>query len=170
VLFFAANARFGIFIGTAVFMVAVMTALLVTYAMTRRWPIMPVVSAIVVLVFGSLTLVLHDDTFIKVKPTIIYGLFGAVLAAGYVLDKPFLAIVLDSAFHLTGEGWRKLTLRWSVFFFAMALLNEAIWRTQSTDFWLNFKLFGFVPLLFVFAALQYPLMMRHSVEPAPAEK
>ncbi|HKD25775.1 MAG TPA: septation protein IspZ, partial [Xanthobacteraceae bacterium] len=80
------------------------------------------------------------------------------------------AIVLDSVFHLTPEGWRKLTLRWAVFFFALAVLNEAIWRTQSTDFWVNFKVFGFTAIIFVFAALQYPLMMRHAVEPASAEK
>ncbi len=170
VLFFAVNARFGIFAGTAVFMAAVLAALFVTYALIRRWPIMPLVSAVIVLVFGSLTIVLHDDTFIKVKPTIIYALFGAVLVAGYLLDKPFLAIVFDSMFHLNDEGWRKLTLRWATFFFAAAVLNEVVWRTQSTDFWLNFKLFGFVPLTFVFAALQYPMMMRHAIEPAPAEK
>jgi intracellular septation protein len=170
VLFFAVNARFGIFAGTAVFMAAVLAALFVTYALIRRWPIMPLVSAVIVLVFGSLTIVLHDDTFIKVKPTIIYGLFGAVLVAGYLLNKPFLAIVFDSMFHLTDEGWRKLTLRWAAFFFAAAVLNEVVWRTQSTDFWLNFKLFGFVPLTFVFAALQYPMMMRHAIEPTPAEK
>ena len=170
VLFFAANARFGIFAGTGVFMAAVVTALLVTYAMTRHWPIMPVVSAVIVLVFGGLTLVLHDDTFIKLKPTIIYALFGATLVGGYVLDKPLLAIVFDSMFHITPEGWRKLTLRWAVFFFALAVLNEVVWRTQSTTFWVNFKLFGFVPLTFVFAALQYKLLMRYADEPATAEK
>ena len=170
VLFFVANSRFGIFVATGAFMVAVVTALLVSYAMTRHWPIMPVVTAIVVVVFGGLTLVLHDDTFIKLKPTIIYVLFGGTLLGGYVFEKPFLAIVFDSMFHLTEEGWRKLTLRWVVFFFLLAVLNEAIWRTQSTDFWVNFKLFGFVPLTFAFAALQYPLLMRYAAEPAPAEK
>jgi len=170
VLFFAANARYGIFAGTGVFMVAVVTALLVSYTMTRQWPIMPVVTAIVVVVFGGLTLVLHDETFIKLKPTIIYALFGGILLGGYIFEKPFLAIVFDAMFHLTEDGWRKLTLRWAVFFFALAVLNEAIWRTQTTDFWVNFKLFGFVPITFVFAALQYPLMMRHAAEPAPADK
>src|SRR3984893_5614613 len=172
-LFFVANSRFGIFTATAVFMVAVVAALVVSYVMTRHLPIMPVVTAIVVLVFGSLTIVLHDETFIKLKPTIIYVLFGATLLGGYIFDKQFLAIVFDSMFHLTDEGWRKLTLRWSLFFFALAVLNEAIWRTQSTDFWVNFKLFGFVPLTVAFAALQYPLLMRYAAEPAepaPAEK
>jgi len=168
VLFFAANARLGIYAGTAVFMVAIVAALLVSYAMTRHWPIMPVVSAFIVLVFGGLTLALHDDTFIKLKPTIIYALFGAVLIGGYFFDKPLLSIVFDSMFHIDEEGWRKLTVRWAVFFFALAVLNELIWRTQSTDFWVNFKLFGFVPLTFAFAALQYPLLMRHAVEPTPA--
>jgi intracellular septation protein len=170
VLFFVANSRFGIFTATAAFMVAVVAALLVSYAMTRHWPIMPVVTAIVVVVFGGLTLVLHDDTFIKLKPTIIYALFGGTLLGGYIFDRQFLAIVFDSMFHLTDEGWRKLTLRWALFFFVLAVLNEAIWRTQSTDFWVNFKLFGFVPLTFAFAALQYPLLMRYAAEPTPAEK
>jgi intracellular septation protein len=167
VVFFVANSRFGVFAGTAVFMVAVIAALLVSYAMTRHWPIMPVVSAVVVMVFGGLTLMLHDETFIKVKPTIIYALFGGVLAWGYVFDKPLLAIVFDSMFHVTDEGWRKLTLRWTIFFFALALLNEAVWRTQSTDVWLASKVLVFIPLNFIFAALQYPLIARYHVEPEP---
>jgi len=170
VLFFLANSRFGIFAATGAFMAAVVAALLVSYAMTRQWPIMPVVTAIVVVVFGGLTLALHDETFIKLKPTIIYALFGGILLGGYILKKPFLAILFDSMFQLTPEGWRKLTLRWALFFFALAVLNEAIWRTQSTDFWVNFKLFGFVPITFVFAALQYPLLIRYAAEPAPAEE
>jgi intracellular septation protein len=170
VLFFLANSRFGIFAATGAFMAAIVAALLVSYAMTRQLPIMPVVTAIVVVVFGGLTLALHDETFIKLKPTIIYALFGGTLFGGYILEKPFLAILFDSMFHLTAEGWRKLTLRWALFFFALAVLNEAIWRTQSTDFWVNFKLFGFVPITFVFAALQYPLLIRYAAEPAPAEE
>jgi intracellular septation protein len=169
VLFFAANAKFGIFAATAAFMVAVVAAVLVSYVMIRQWPIMPVVTAIVVVVFGTLTLVLHDDTFIKLKPTIIYTLFGGILLGGYIFDRPFLAILFDAMFHLTAEGWRKLTLRWALFFLVMAVLNEAVWRTQTTDFWVNFKLFGFVPLTFLFAALQFPLLTRYAIEPAPAE-
>ena len=125
---------------------------------------MPVVTAIIVLVFGSLTLVLHDETFIKLKPTIIYALFGLTLLGGWLLDKPLLAIVFDAMFHLTDEGWRKLTLRWAVFFLVMAVVNEAVWRTQTTDFWVNFKVFGFTPLTFVFMALQYPLLMKYATE------
>ena len=170
VLFFAAYARFGIFAATATLMVAVVVALAVSYWSIRRWPIMPVVTVVVAIIFGGLTLALHDETFIKLKPTIIYLLFGGVLAGGYLFDRPFLAIVFDSMFHLTEEGWRKLTLRWAAFFFVLAALNEAIWRTQSTDFWVSFKLFGFTALTFAFAALQYPLMMRHAASEAQTER
>jgi intracellular septation protein len=166
VLFFVANSRFGIFAATAVFMAAVLAALLVSYAMTRRLPIMPVVTAIVVVVFGGLTLILHDATFIKVKPTIIYGLFGAVLMGGLVFNKPLLGMLFDSLFHLSDEGWRKLTLRWAIFFFALAVLNEIVWRNTSTDAWVTFKVFGVVPLTLVFGALQVPLLKRYAIEPA----
>jgi intracellular septation protein len=169
-VFFVANSRLGIFGGTAVFMVAIVVALGISYAMTRHWPIMPVVSAVIVLVFGGLTLILHDETFIKVKPTIIYALFGGALLVGYFFDKPLLEIVFDSVFHITDEGWRKLTLRWAGFFLFLAVLNEVVWRTQSTDFWVSAKLFGFMPLTFVFGALQVPLLMKYAVEPAPAEE
>jgi intracellular septation protein len=169
-LFFVANSRLGIFAGTAVFMVAIVVALGISYAMTRHWPIMPVVSAVIVLVFGGLTLILHDETFIKVKPTIIYALFGGALLVGYFFDKPLLEIVFDSVFHITDEGWRKLTLRWAGFFLFLAVLNEVVWRTQSTDFWVNAKVFGFMPLTFIFGALQVPLLMKYAVEPASGEE
>ncbi len=164
VLFFIANARFGIFAATAAFMVAVVVALGASYAMIRRLPVMPLVSAAIVIVFGSLTLVLHDETFIKLKPTIIYALFGIALLGGYVLQKPLLEIVFDSVFHIDQEGWRKLTLRWAAFFLVMAAVNEAVWRTQTTDFWVSFKLFGFVPLTLVFALAQIRLLEQHAIE------
>ena len=164
VLFFAANAKFGIFAATGVFMAAVLIALLITYYMTRHIAVMPVVTAIVVLIFGGLTLVLHDELFIKLKPTIIYVLFGSTLMGGLLFGKPLLGIVFDSVFHLRDEGWRKLTWRWALFFFALAILNEIVWRTQTTDFWVSFKLFGVVPLTFVFAALQYPLLTKYSLD------
>jgi len=164
ILFFAANARFGIFAATAGFMVAVLIALAVSYALTRHIEVMPIVTAIIVLIFGGLTLVLHDELFIKLKPTIIYLLFGGTLLGGLALGKPLLGMVFDQMFHLTDEGWRKLTWRWVLFFFALAVLNEIVWRTQTTDFWVSFKLFGVVPLTFLFGALQMPLINKYSVE------
>ena len=157
-----AGEKAGIFVATAVFMVAILVALAVSYALTRHLPVMALVTAVIVVVFGSLTLVLHDDTFIKMKPTIIYVLFGVILLGGLWFNKPLLAIVFDSMFDLTEEGWRKLTLRWAVFFLALAVLNEAVWRTQSTDFWVNFKVFGVLPLTFIFAALQFPLLQKYA--------
>jgi intracellular septation protein len=165
-LFFVANSRYGIFTATATFMVAVLAALAVSYVMTRRLPIMPVVTAVIVVVFGGLTLILHDATFIKVKPTIIYALFGAVLIGGLVFKKPLLGVLFDSLFHLTEEGWRRLTLRWAIFFFALAALNEIVWRNASTDLWVDFKVFVVVPLTFIFGALQVPLLRKYAVEPA----
>jgi intracellular septation protein len=169
----ASGERAGIFVATAVFMTTVVLALAVSYALTRHLPIMPLITAVIVLVFGSLTLMLHNELFIKVKPTIIYLLFGGVLLGGLAFGKPLLGTVFDSVFHLSEEGWRKLTLRWAVFFFALAVLNEIVWRTQTTDFWVSFKVFGVLPLTFLFAALQFPLMSKHAVpeteqgEPSP---
>jgi intracellular septation protein len=173
-IFFAANSRFGIFAATGAFMAAIVIALAVAYGLTRHLPVMPLVTAVVVLVFGTLTLVLHDELFIKVKPTIIYVLFGGVLLAGLGFGKSLLGVVFDSVFHLTEEGWRKLTLRWALFFLALAVLNEIVWRTQTTDVWVSFKVFGVVPLTFLFAALQYPLLTKYAApeteqaEPAQA--
>jgi intracellular septation protein len=172
VLFFAANARFGIYAGTAVFMVAIVVALAVSYALTRHLPIMPLVTAVIVLIFGGLTLVLHDELFIKVKPTIIYVLFASVLLGGLAFRKPLLGMVLDSVFNLTEEGWRKLTIRWAVFFLVLAVLNEIVWRTQTTDFWVSFKLFGVLPLTILFGALQVPLLTKYEIKDdaaSPAE-
>ena len=160
------DGRVGIFVATAVFMVAVVLALGVSYALTRHLPAMPLITAAIVLVFGSLTLLLHDEHFIKVKPTIIYVLFGVVLLSGLALGKPLLGMVFDSVFHLTEEGWRKLTLRWALFFLALAVLNEIVWRNTSTDIWVDFKVFGVMPLTFLFGALQMPLIKKYAAEPA----
>lgn len=165
-LFFFANTRYGIFVATATFMVAVLAALAVSFAMTRQLPIMPVVTAIIVVVFGGLTLILHDATFIKVKPTIIYALFGAILIGGLIFKKPLLGVVFDSMFDLTDEGWRKLTLRWAIFFLVLAVLNEIVWRNTSTNVWVDFKVFGVTPLTLIFGALQVPLLKRYAIEPA----
>lgn len=165
VLFFLANARWGIFAATAAFMGAIVIALAISYALSRHLPAMALVSAVIVVVFGGLTLALHDEQFIKLKPTIIYVLFGGVLLGGLAFGKLLLGMVFDSVFNLTGEGWKKLTLRWALFFLALAVLNEIVWRNFSTDFWVSFKVFGVVPLTFIFAALQYPLLQRYAAKP-----
>jgi len=164
VAFVIAYWRSDIFVATGVLMAGMVLTLAISYALTRHISVMPVVTLVVVLVFGSLTLYLHNDLFIKLKPTIIYVLFAATLLGGYIFNKPLLAIVFDSMFHLTGEGWRKLTLRWAAFFFFMAILNEIVRQTQTQHFWVNFKGFGFPALTFVFAALQYPLLTKYATE------
>ena len=132
---FPALAIFGgpLFVATALFVVATVISLVVSLALTRRLPILPLVSGIVVLVFGGLALWLHDKTFIKMKPTIINALFGGVLLGGLAFGKPLLGYVFESAFRLTDEGWRKLTLRWGVFLLLLAVLNEIVWRSVPTD-------------------------------------
>jgi intracellular septation protein len=160
----ASGEKIGIFVATAVFMLAILVSLAVSYALTRHLPVMAMVTAVIVVVFGGLTLVLQDDTFIKMKPTIIYLLFAGVLLGGLAFNRPLLAIVFDSVFDLTEEGWRKLTLRWAIFFLALALLNEIVWRTQTTDFWVSFKVFGVLPLTFIFAGLQYPLLQKYAAK------
>src|ERR1700710_213178 len=170
VVFFIASAKFNLFVATGSFMVAVVVAMTASYVVTRHIPMMALVTGIVVIVFGTLTLVLHDETFIKVKPTIIYGLFAAILGGGLLFGRSFIAIMFDQMFNLTPQGWRTLTLRWAFWFFAMAVLNEVIWRTQSTDFWVNFKVFGMVPLTMLFAITQMPLIKRYHLEPATLEQ
>ncbi|HMQ57366.1 MAG TPA: septation protein A [Rhizobiaceae bacterium] len=153
-----------IFIATALFMLATVIALSVSWALTRTLPLMPLISGIVVLVFGALTLWLHDEFFIKIKPTIINTLFGLILLGGLAFGKSFLGYVFDSAFRLDAEGWRKLTLRWGLFFLFLALLNEVVWRMLSTDAWVAFKVWGVMPITLAFTFSQMPLIMRHSVE------
>jgi intracellular septation protein len=160
-LFFAAYSRFNIFVATGVLMASVVVTLAVSYAMLRRIPVMPLVTAVIVLIFGSLTLVFHDETLIKIKPTALYLLFAAALFAGLALKKPILKILFDGALHVTEEGWRLLTWRWAFFFVSLAALNEIFWRTQTTDLWVKFKTFGFMPLTILFALAQAPLIMKH---------
>lgn len=163
-IFFGVNAAYGIFAGTAAFMVATIISLGLAWWLYRKIPVMPVVSAGLVLAFGGLTLYLHDETFIKLKPTIVYTMFAILLIGGLFARKPVLALLFGPVFDLTPEGWRKLTIRWAIFFVAMALLNEFVWRNFSTDTWVSFKAFGFLPITFLFAMSQVPLMQRYGVE------
>jgi intracellular septation protein len=169
VVFFVFNAKFHLFVATGAFMVAIVAAMIASYVVTRHVPLMAIVTGIIVLVFGTLTLALHDETFIKVKPTIIYSLFALVLGGGLLFGRSFIAIMFDQMFNLTPAGWRLLTMRWALFFAALAVLNEVVWRTQSTDFWVNFKVFGVTPLTMLFAIAQMPLVKRYHIEPVSLE-
>ncbi|WP_026791461.1 septation protein A [Pleomorphomonas oryzae] len=169
-VFFFANGRFGIFAATGAFMAAMAVALVASWMINRRLAIMPLVTGIVVAIFGTLTLVLHDDTFIKMKPTIVNSLFGGALLGGLLFGKTLLGYVFDGAFHLDDDGWRKLTIRWGLFFFLLAILNEVIWRTQTTEFWIAFKVWGIMPLTLAFSVAQLPLLSRHAVEQPGAPK
>jgi intracellular septation protein len=149
---------------TGVMMVTVIVTLGVSYALLRRIPIMPLVTAIIVIIFGSLTFYFHDETFIKMKPTALYLLFGGALLGGLAINRPLLPILFDGALNVTPEGWRKLTWRWAFFFLALAALNEIVWRNFSPGFWVGFKTFGIMPLTVLFALAQAPLVMRHEAK------
>jgi intracellular septation protein len=163
-VFFTVNARVNLFYGTGAFMAATAVSLIASWLLIRRIPIMPLVTGVVVLIFGGLTLYLQDELFIKLKPTIVNTLFGTTLLIGLFFGKSLLAVVFDAAFSLTDEGWKKLTLRWGIFFFVLAVLNEVIWRNFSTDFWVAFKVWGVMPLTFLFALTQVPLLTRYEAK------
>jgi intracellular septation protein len=158
-----------IFVATGVFIAASLASLTVSKLWLNHLPRMAVVNAVVVTVFGGLTLALHDELFIKLKPSIVNSLFGAILLGGLWLGRPVLPYVLDSVMSLTDEGWRKLTLRWGLFFFVLAALNEIVWRNFSTDFWVGFKVWGIMPITVAFALAQTPLIMRHELKDEEGE-
>ena len=160
----------GLFEATAAFMVATLIALAAGWMLERRLPVMPLVSGIFVLFFGGLTLVLADETFIKLKPTLVNTLFAAILFGGLATGRSLLKPLFGAAVQLTERGGSQLTLRWAVFFVVLAILNEIVWRNFSTDFWVSFKLFGIMPLTFVFAAAQTPLFLREQVPDDAADK
>jgi len=159
-----------IFVGTALFMVAMVISLIASRILMGTLPVMPLVTGFFVLVFGGLTLYLQNETFIKMKPTIVNLIFATVLMGGLVFGKSLLAYVFDSAFKLDDAGWKKLTLRWGVFFIVLAVLNEIVWRNFSTDFWVAFKVWGTMPLSIIFMMAQLPLLKAHSTEPLFEDK
>ena len=164
ILFFATYEFYGIYTATAVFMAAILAALAYGYWRERRLMAMPLFTAVLVFVFGGLTLYLKDATFIKMKPTVLYAFFGLLLIGGLNFNRLFIKYVFEHAFDLDETGWRKLTWRWGGFFLALAVVNEAVWRNFSTDVWVDFKVFGIMPLVFVFALAQTPLVMKHQIE------
>ncbi|HYG87668.1 MAG TPA: septation protein A [Azospirillum sp.] len=168
VAFFLTNAKAGIMTGTAVFMAATLVALLVSWHLERRVPVMPVVGAGFVLLFGGLTLWLNDDVFIKIKPTLVNLLLATVLFVGHFMRRNMLKYVLGTVLSLDDEGWRTLGLRWAWFFLTLAAVNEAVWRTLSTDDWVSFKVFGIMPLTLLFSMLQAPFILRHQVTDEPS--
>jgi len=163
VVFFVVNSRAGIFWGTGTFMVATVISLIASRILLGRIPVMPLVTGACVLIFGGLTLWLQDDHFIKIKPTIVNALFASVLFVGLLWGQSFLKIVFGEVFRLTEEGWRKLTLRWACFFVFLAVLNEIVWRSFSTDAWVSFKVFGIMPLTMAFAVAQIGLLRQYEL-------
>lgn len=163
-IFFLTLLKAGIFAATAAFMVAVVVALAIGFIKEHRVSPMPLISAAVVLVFGGLTLYLRNDIFIKIKPTIVYIIFAAILAGGLATGRTFIKTLFDHAIHLNDEGWRKLTYRWIGFFIAMACINEIVWRNFSQEIWAGFKLLGAIPLTLLFAIAQTPLMLRYQID------
>ena len=161
-IFFAVNARAGIQAATAAFMVAIVVSLIASRVLEKRYPVLPLVTAIFVLVFGGLTLILKDELFIKLKPTVVNSLFGAILLGGLATGRSLLKPLLGTALELDAAGWRTLTLRWGLFFLLLAAINEVVWRTVSTDTWVSFKVFGILPITLAFAFSQAPLIARHA--------
>jgi intracellular septation protein len=150
-----------LFTGTAVFMVTTVIALPLYRVLEKRWPIMPLVGGFFILVFGGLTLWLQDETFIKMKPTIVNLLFSTALTVGLLFGRPLLKVMFAAAFRLTNEGWTILTKRWAVFFLVLAGVNEVMWRFFSTETWITSKMLLSMPLTVVFALAQTPLLKRH---------
>lgn len=161
VVFFVTNAKAGIMTGTAAFMVATLIALPLSWRLERRIPVMPLVGCVFVTVFGGLTLWLNDDVFIKLKPTLVNLLFASALFSAHFLKRNLLTHILGSVIELDDEGWRKLALRWAFFFVFLAAANEFVWRTFPTDIWVDFKVFGIMPLTLIFSIAQTPLILRH---------
>lgn len=166
IVFFVGFRFLGIYGATAVFMAAVLVALALGYVRDRKLSPMPLFTAVLVVVFGGLTLYLKNDTFIKMKPTVLYAFIGMLLLGGLAFNRLFIKYVFAQAFDLSEQGWRKLTWRWALFALALAITNEIVWRTFSTTIWVDFKVWAIMPLIFLFALAQTPLVLRHGNPPA----
>jgi intracellular septation protein len=162
-VFFIGNSRYGIFAGTAAFMAATVVSLAASQILLKRIATMPLITGVFVLVFGGPTLWLQDAEFIKIKPTIVNGLFAAILFGGLLTKRLFLKVVFGDVMQLSEEGWRVLTLRWTLFFVFLALLNELVWRSFSTDTWVAFKVFGIMPITFLFALAQVGILKKYEI-------
>jgi intracellular septation protein len=149
---------------TIAIMITTTVALALSYIVERHVPMMPLITAGIVGVFGGLTIWLQDETFIKMKPTIIQAIFGMALVIGLLTNQLFLKKLMGSAWQMTDKGWKIISLRFALFFFVSAALNEIVWRTQSTDFWVNFKVFGLMGLTFLFIITQIPLIKRFAIK------
>ena len=163
-VFFIFYTRSGLQASILPFMIATIIAVLFSYILEKKIPIMPTVGATIVLIFGGLTIYFDNEVFFKMKPTIINFLFAAVLYGGTIIKKPLLKYLLGAALKLEDLGWKILTQRWIGFFIALAILNEIVWRTQSTDVWVNFKVFGILPITFIFTMTQFPLIKKYQIE------
>jgi intracellular septation protein len=163
VVFFIVNARAGIFWGTGIFMGATVVSLIASRFVFGRIPVMPLISGACVVVFGGLTLYLQDDHFIKLKPTIVNALFAGSLFVGLLMGHSLLKVIFGEVFRLNEDGWRKLTIRWACFFAFLAILNEVVWRTVSTDTWVSFKVFAIMPITMAFALAQIGLLKAHEI-------
>jgi intracellular septation protein len=168
-VFFLMNGRLGIFYATAAFMVATLISLVTSRVFFKRIPILALVTGLFVMIFGFLTIYLHDDTFIKIKPTIVNTLFATILIAGLYFRRPVLKFALGEILQMREEGWRILTLRWIGFFVFLAILNEIVWRNFSTDAWVSFKSFGMMPMSFFFMMSQITLIMRYQISEVSSE-
>ncbi|HXR95042.1 MAG TPA: septation protein A [Rhizomicrobium sp.] len=164
-LFFLSFEFRGIFVATGIFMLAVLVALAVGWHLEKRLSPIPLITAVLVMIFGGLTLYLKNDVFIKMKPTVLYTIFGATLLGGLLFNRLFIKYVFTEAFDLTERGWRGLTWRWGVFFLILAAINEAVWRNTSTATWVSFKVWGIMSLIFIFALAQTPFLLKHHVNP-----
>ena len=145
-------------------MLATIISVVISYILEKRIPIMPTLGAGIVVIFGGLTIIFDNKIFIFMKPTIINIIFAVILYGGIILKKPLLKYLLGSALKLEEEGWSILTQRWAAFFIALAVLNEIVWRTMSEEFWVSFKVFGILPITFIFTMTQFPLIKKYQVE------